>query len=129
MKLKVIADTSFLMIPGMFRVDIKKELERLIERDYELLVPKAVMMELERLSEEGAPKEKAAAELGLRIAGDGTVVDSKKSADESIVELAAEGKCAVGTTDAALRRRLRKLGTTVVYLRQKSHLALEGSAG
>jgi rRNA-processing protein FCF1 len=129
MKLKVIADTSFLMIPGMFRVDVKKELERLIEREYELLIPKAVMMELERLSKEGAPKEKAAAEIGLQVAMGGTIVGGEKSADESIVELASERSCAVGTTDAALRRRLRKLGTTVVYLRQKSHLAVEGSAG
>jgi len=128
MKLKVIADTSFLMIPGMFRVDVKKELERLIEQGYELLIPKAVIMELERLSREGAPKERTAAKLGLQVAGDGTVVDSKESADESIVELASGMGCAVGTTDAALRKRLRKLGTTVVYLRQKSHLALEGSA-
>lgn len=71
MKLKVIADTSFLMIPGTFGVDVKKELGRLIERKYELLIPKAVTMELERLSKEGAPKEKAAAELGLRIARGG----------------------------------------------------------
>jgi len=129
MKLKVIADTSFLMIPGMFRVDVKKELERLIEREYELLIPKAVMTELERLSREGTPKEKAAAELGLLIARGVTIAGGEKSADEFIVELAVGGKCVVGTTDAALRRRLRKLGTTVVYLRQKSHLAVEGSVG
>lgn len=54
---------------------------------------------------------------------------AEKNADESIVELAAAGNCAVGTTDAALRRRLRENGIPVVYLRQKSHLALEGSVG
>jgi rRNA-processing protein FCF1 len=127
--LQVIADTSFLMIPGMFGVDILSELERLLECRYELLVPEPVVRELKRISKHGKPKERVAARLGLQLAERGSVIDVKGEADESILSLAAQKRCAVGTTDAALRRRLRKLRITVIYLRQKSHLAVEGSTG
>lgn len=115
------------MIPGMFGVDILSELERLLEGRYELFVPEPVVRELKRISEHGKPKERAAAGLGLRLAERGSVIEVKGEADESILRLAAQKMRAVGTTDAALRRRLRKLGVITIYLRQRSHLAVEGS--
>jgi len=127
--LQVIADTSFLMIPGMFGVDILSELERLLECRYELLVPEPVVQELKRISEHGKPKERAAAGLGMRLAERGSVIEVKGEADESILRLAVQKRCAVGTTDVALRKKLRKLGVTIIYLRQKSHLAVDGSTG
>ncbi|MEW6222875.1 MAG: PIN domain-containing protein [Candidatus Hadarchaeota archaeon] len=126
MKLKVIADSSFLMIPGLFRVDIKRELERILELDYEIVVPQPVALELERISKEGAPKERATASIGLQLAKDGKVIEIGKIADEAIVELASRGNAVVATTDMALRKRLRAKGVPVIYLRQKSHLALDG---
>jgi len=117
------------MIPGMFGVDILSELERLLEDRYKLLVPEPVVRELKRISEHGKPKERAAARLGLRLAERGSVVEAKGEADESILRLATQKRCAVGTTDAILRRQLRKLGVTTIYLRQKSHLVVEGSTG
>lgn len=117
------------MISGMFGVDILSELERLLECRYELLVPEPVVQELKRISEHGKPKERVAAGLGMRLAERGSVIEVKGEADESILRLAVQKRCAVGTTDTALRRRLRKLGVTVIYLRQKSHLAVEGSTG
>jgi rRNA-processing protein FCF1 len=128
-QLQVIADTSFLMIPGMFGVDILSELERLLECRCEFLIPEPVVGELKRISEHGKPKEKAAAELGLQLVERGSVVEARGEADESILRLAAQKRCAVGTTDSALRRRLRKLGVITIYLRQKSHLAVDGSTG
>jgi rRNA-processing protein FCF1 len=115
------------MIPGMFGVDILSELERLLESRYELLVLEPVVRELKQISEHGKPKERVAARLGLQLAERGSVIKLKGEADESILRLAAQKRCAVGTTDATLRRRLRKLGVAVIYLRQKSYLAAEGS--
>ncbi|MEM2890740.1 MAG: hypothetical protein QW358_05340, partial [Candidatus Hadarchaeum sp.] len=59
--LQIIADTSFLMIPGMFEIDIFGEMDRLLESSYELLIPRPVVLELERISKQGKPKERAAA--------------------------------------------------------------------
>jgi rRNA-processing protein FCF1 len=117
------------MVPGMFGVDILSELERLLESRYELLVPEPVVRELKRISEHGKPKERVAARLGLRLVERGSVIEVKGDADESILRLAAQKRCAVGTTDAVLRRRLRKLGVITIYLRQKSYLAVDGSTG
>ncbi len=127
--MQLIADTSFLMIPGMFGVDIVSELERLLECRYELIVPEPVVQELKRISEYGKPKERAAAGLGLRLVKRGSVIKVGGEADESILKLSAQKRCAVGTTDVALRRRLRKLRVMVIYLRQRSHLAMVGSSG
>lgn len=114
------------MIPGMFGVDIVSELERLLERRYELMIPASVVQELKRISEHGKPKERVAARLGLLLVKRGSVIKVRGDADESIIRLAAQKPCAVGTTDAALRRELRHRGVPVIYLRQKSHLAVDG---
>jgi len=124
--LQVIADTSFLMVPSLFGVDIVRELDRLIERPHELVIPSPVIQELGRISEQGKPKERAAAKIGLILAKRGKVVKAKDAADEAILNLALKGRCVVGTTDAALRKDLRRHGVPVIYLRQRSHLAIDG---
>lgn len=126
MKLQVVADTSFLMIPGLFGVDIMGELERLIERRYDLVVPKPVVEELKQLAAHGKPAERSAARLGLALLTRGGVVDVQGVADTAILKLAGGGNCVVGTTDAALRKELRQRHVPVIYLRQKSHLAING---
>ncbi len=124
--MQVIADTSFLMVPSLFGVDIVRELDRLIERPHELVIPSPVIQELGRISEQGKPKERAAAKIGLILAKRGKVVKAKDAADEAILNLALKGRCVVGTTDAALRKDLRRHGVPVIYLRQRSHLAIDG---
>ncbi len=124
--MQVIADTSFLMIPGMFGVDINNELDRLLGRRHEFLILGSVMRELKKISQKGKPKERAAAKIGLLIAKCGKVVEDRGGADESILRLAARKKCPVGTIDAGLRKGLRKIGIPVIYLREMSHLAADG---
>lgn len=124
--MRVIADTSFLMVPSLFGVDIVRELDRLIERPHELVIPSPVIQELRRISEQGKPKERAAAKIGLILAKRGKVIKAKSAADEAILNLALKGRCVVGTTDAALRKDLRRHGVPVIYLRQRSHLAIDG---
>ena len=124
--MRVIADTSFLMVPGLFGVDIAGELKRLLEQPHELAIPSPVLQELKQISERGKPKERAAAKIGLILAKRGKVIEAKGAADEVILDLALKGRCVVGTTDAALRKELRRRGVPVIYLRQRSHLAIDG---
>jgi hypothetical protein len=126
MLVKVIVDTSFLMIPGVFGVDIFAEMGRLLEAKPKLLVPTAVFRELERLSVEGKPEERSAAKIALEVAKRGERVKADAPADEAILELASKMRCAVGTADANLRKELRRCGLPVIYLRGKSHLAIDG---
>ena len=124
----MITDTSFLMIPGMFGVDVMSELDRLLQRRYSLVIPKPVAGELKKLAARGKPAERSAASLGIALAKRGKVVDAKGNADEAILTMACEN-CVVGTTDAELRKKLRRKGVSVMYLREKSHLALDGRIG
>jgi rRNA-processing protein FCF1 len=43
-----------------------------------------------------------------------------------IVETASNWKAPVFTNDSKLRKRLRDISVPVIYVRQKSHLAIEG---
>ena len=124
--MQVIADTSFLMIPGIFGVDIISELGRILGRRYELLITGPVIRELEKISKKGKPRERAAAKMGLLIAKGWKLIDDEGGADESILKLAAKKKCPVGTADGDLRKELRKIGIPVIYLRERSYLAMEG---
>jgi rRNA-processing protein FCF1 len=124
-KLQVIADTSFLMIPGLFGVDILVELDRLLEKKYDLIIPAPVIDELEALISRGRPKERSAAKLGLSISARGKKVKIEGPADDAIVNLAKEN-FVVATTDSALRKEVRRHLVPVIYLREKSHLATDG---
>ncbi len=120
--LRVILDANFLMIPEMHGVDIFSELERILDKKYELIVPEVVIGELKHLSREGSPSEKKAAKVALDLSGRARKVKSKKSGDEEIIRLAEKENCAVGTNDKNLKKRLKNKGIPVIYLRQKSHL-------
>jgi len=124
-KIEVVADTSFLMIPGMYGVNIIDELERVTEGKFVLLVPTAVVGELERIAEKKSAKERAAARIALEIVKKwGKVIKADGPADEVIIKLAA--KRAVGTGDRGLRKKLRRMGIPTIFLRQRNHLEVEG---
>jgi hypothetical protein len=112
----------------MFGVDVMSELDRLLQRRYSLVIPKPVVGELKKLAARGKPAERSAARLGIALAKRGKVVNVEGNADEVILTMACEN-CVVGTTDAELRRKLRRKGVSVMYLREKSHLALDGRIG
>jgi len=125
-ELRVIADTNFLMLPGLFGIDIFSELDRVLERKYKLVVPRPVADELRSIIAEGGPEERSAARLALDMLSRAEVVESSPPADDAILKLAQARKYAVGTNDADLRGRLREVKIPVIYLRQKSHLAING---
>ena len=125
-ELQVILDTNFLMLPGIFGLDIFSELDRVLEQRYKLVVPSPVAEELKKIAAAGDPKDRSAARLAMEMLPRAETVESTLSADDAIVELAQIGECAVGTNDAELRRRLKDSEIPVIYLRQKSHLAING---
>ena len=66
----------------------------------------------------------------LKLAEKCEVLEVKKEAsekyDEVILRVASQLRLPVATNDAELRRRLRKLGLPIIYLREKSKLVVEG---
>ena len=130
-RLKVILDANFFFVPSQFNVDIFEELTNLLNRRFDPILLSSTHKELQGLTESSSPKEGKQAQLALMLAEKCRPVPVEKASDETyddvIVRVAAEWKCPVATNDRELKKRLRKKGVSVVFLRQKHRLALDGS--
>ena len=128
-KVEVIMDSNALFAPLQFKIDMFGELERLLNRRFELILLSPVRGELETLAAEGSPKTRRMANFALKLAEKCRYVEvnsSKKVVDDVIVETAAKWRTPVFTNDSQLRKRLRDISVPVIYLRQKSRLEIDG---
>ncbi|AUV84046.1 twitching motility protein PilT [Salinigranum rubrum] len=121
-------DTNALMMPVECDVRVFDELARLLggsveEGTLDLVVPRAVVDELEKLSS-GGSEEAVAASVGRDLADRCRTVDTTASyADDAVVEL-SDGSDYVVTNDSPLRRRLLDRGVPVVSRRGRNTLAI-----
>ena len=128
--LKVILDSNALFVPFQFKIDLISELDNLLERRYELILLSPVKQELEALASKGSLKMRKAASCALKLAEKCRQVELKVPettlVDDAIIEAAKDFRAMVFTNDRQLRRRLRDISVPVIYLRQKSRLAIDG---
>jgi hypothetical protein len=118
------------MVPATFKVDIFSELDRVLQTKYELLVPEPVLRELENIKDRGTPKEKAAARVALDLVSKrAKIIGAKGKTDDAIAMLAEKWRALVATNDSKLRRKLRRRGVPVIFLRERSHLIVNGAWG
>ncbi|HKJ58702.1 MAG TPA: twitching motility protein PilT [Halobacteriales archaeon] len=131
----VAMDASALMMPVELDLRVFDELDRLLG-DPELVTPRAVVSELDRLAGNGS-REARAARVGLDLAGercrvvepDGYDVGdaSATDGDDALVALAEAGAVDyVVTNDRLLRDRLLEAGVPVVGVRGRNTLAITG---
>jgi len=115
------------MIPFQFNVDIIDELEKAFP-SYKLTCPKFVINELVGLKKNLKGKNRVAAGIALKIANSPNVVvknislKSGESVDDGLLRISK----VLATNDIQLKERAKKNGITVVYLRQKKYVAVEG---
>jgi len=128
---KIIMDTNFLFIQSKFRLDVFEELNKLLGQRVEPIMLSSTYRELQKLAESKSTKTRKEALLGLELAEKCRIVKVERknteSNDDIILRVAAEWKCPVATNDRELRRRLRSVGVSVVFLRQKSRLEVDGN--
>jgi rRNA-processing protein FCF1 len=128
--LKIILDSNALFVPLRFKIDIFEELKTLLKRNFELILLLPVRGEVEKIAEKGSPKIRKEAFYALQIADKCKLVELNEkftgSPDDVIVQVAREWKCPVFTNDKVLRKRLRDINVPVIYVRQKSHLEVDG---
>lgn len=128
MSLKIIVDSNFLFIPVKFCVDIFSEMERVTNRKVELILLSSVYDEVRMLST-GRGVRRRDAMMALQYAEKLKLVSCEarpgETVDDIIVRVAAECRCPVATNDQALRKRLKDINISVIYLRGKSHLELD----
>ena len=131
MTLKVILDSNFLFIPAKFQIDVFEELARLLNQRFEPVLLSSIYQELKTMAEKGAPSRRKQASLALKLAEKCKKIDVEKhleeTNDEVILRIATLWKSPVATNDRELRKKLRTRNITVIYLRGKSRLELQGS--
>ena len=121
----VLFDTNSLLYPVQFNVDVFTEAERLVQAEKPFLVLAQSIAELKSLARRKG-KDGVAARVGLELAEKNCkVLESVHSkADDAILAIAKVNKTdlVVCTSDAGLKKRLKKAGVTVIGLMGKSHL-------
>lgn len=118
-------DTNFLLLPYQFRVDIRRQIEELLEAPHELIVPTGVVSELRKLGK-GRGKEGAAARFALKLVGlmGAKKVRSSGNVDGWIAEYAVREGAVVCTNDVGLRHKLKNGGVKMIVLRSRSRLGV-----
>lgn len=129
MPIKVILDSNFLMIPFQFNLDVFQEIEFLLQKKVDFIVPSAVKSELTALSArggEGAAEASLALQLASRCRVVEVTLETNETVDDAIVKASQKLGAVVATNDIELKNRLKLLKVPVVYLRDKSKLEVDG---
>ncbi len=129
MPVKVVLDSNFLMIPFQFNLDVFQEIEYLLQKKVDFIVPSAVKSELTGISArggEGAAEASLALQLASRCRVVEVTLDENETVDDAIVKSSQKLGAVVATTDIELKKRLRDINVPVVYLRDKSKLEVDG---
>ena len=129
MPIKVVLDSNFLMIPFQFNLDIFQEIEYLLQKKVDFVVPSAVKTELTGISSrggEGAAEASLALQLASRCRVVEVTLDPGETVDDAILKASKKLGAVVATTDIELKKRLRDINVPVVYLRDKSKLEVDG---
>ena len=124
---EVVIDTNFFMVPFQFNVDIITELENLLP-SYKLTTPSFVINELKGLKKNNKGKTRLNANLALKLANSSKVEikDISLLENETVDDALLRVSEVLATNDIDLKNRAKNKGITVVYLRQKKYIAVEG---
>lgn len=126
----VVLDTNFLLVPIRFGVDVFIEAERALNQIVEPAVTSGVLGELEQLRRGAAPGFERELDFALSLASRCRLIEHDlmegETVDDSLVRIASAGGYVVATTDAELKKKLRRSGVKVLILRQKRYLQLVG---
>lgn len=124
---EVVIDTNFFMVPFQFNVDIIDELEKALP-SYKLTTPIFVINELKGLKRNNKGKIRLNANLALKLANSSNIeikdisLENNETVDDALLRVSE----VLATNDIELKKRARKKGITVAYLRQKKYIAIDG---
>ena len=114
----VVLDANALMMPFQFRLNLDRELERLLGQ-VSVLVPSSVVTELSGLDGRDA---KAA----LALAEKYEVVETASRGDDAVLEVAVGRGAALVTNDRGLISRAKEQGVPIIRLRSNRYLVMHG---
>ena len=124
---EVVIDTNFFMVTFQFNVDIIDELEKALP-SYKLTTPIFVINELKGLKRNNKGKIRLNADLALKLVNSSNIeikdisLENNETVDDALLRVSE----VLATNDIELKKRARKKGITVAYLRQKKYIAIDG---
>ncbi|MCQ2056513.1 MAG: twitching motility protein PilT [archaeon] len=113
----VVLDTNALLMPFEMGFNLDLSVLNLLGNAI-FVIPRPLIGELRNLKNKYAP-------AALRLAENYEIIPTKAIGDDSVIELALKTKGYVLTNDKILRKRLKKLGLGLIYLRSSTHLVVE----
>ncbi len=117
------------MAPGEIGVDVFGDIEEIICKEYRLVAPEPVKLEVQKLSRKRG-KEGRAAKIALELMereGVEIIRTERMEGDASIVELARRvERPVIATNDKKLREGFRSRSVPTLFIRTEDHVKLEG---
>ena len=117
----VVLDTNALLMPFEIRINLDLALRDLLG-EARVIVPGPMVGELKHLDHRFAG-------AALTLARKYEIIHTAASGDGAVIELALKTGGYVLTNDKELRRRLRKEGIPIIFLRSGTHLAIDTYLG
>lgn len=115
------------MVAAQFNLDVVSQLQEILPQ-YQFLVPSFVVNELENIKRKSRGRTGIAAQIALKIAGlkpmeiKNIPLIEGEQVDDALLRISS----VLCTNDRELRIKAREKGITVVYLRQRKYLAVDG---
>lgn len=124
---EVVIDTNFFMVPFQFNVDVIDELEKLLP-SYKLTTPQFVINELKGLKNNKNNTIRLNASLALKLAKSSNIEikDISLNEGETVDDALLRVSEVLATNDIDLKKRAKNKGISVVYLRQKKYISIDG---
>jgi uncharacterized protein len=122
---RIILDTNFLLLPGLFKVDVFEELERILESRGTLYIYAGTIDELQTIIIKEKPKFKKAAIIALELIKRKNLkilAHSQKGSVDDIIISSAEASDIIATQDNGLKKRAKVKGLRCITLKNKKYL-------
>ncbi|MEM4245542.1 MAG: ribonuclease VapC [Candidatus Nanoarchaeia archaeon] len=118
---RIVLDTNFVIEVAKNKIDLKKEIGRILDYPYKIFIVKGVAEELNKIIKEQKGKNKEAAKLALSIIkGIKNLETEGKSVDEKLANL-SDKNTIIATQDKQLKKKIKG---QVITVRQKKYLQL-----
>lgn len=116
------------MIPLRFGVDVFTVADDALNDITSFYVSTRVIDEINLLKRDAKPGFEKELLFALKMAEQYEIItdDSETPVDDSLIQLAKKNDMVIGTTDSELRKKARREGVKVLYLRQRRYLVLDG---
>jgi len=119
--MKLVMDTNFVMEVARNKIDLERELKRIMEYPYELYIISGTREELKKIAEEQKGKDRGTAKLALEMIKDVKTLEvNGKNVDEKLVDV-SDKNTIIATQDRELKKKIKG---RIIVVRQKKYLKL-----